>query len=399
MAKIGILNFTRTANTGGTFQYAITLIESLKAYSKHQYLIFYDDANFKNFCAESDNCRFVYIPLQESKIAGIIFRKIATLFGYKSYLALHYKTIKDAGVDLLIDIVSSPLGFCLKLPYIVVVYDIMHKYYPGFPEYSWPERLCRDILYKKAATHSIFTIVDSNQGREDLYNFYGIEKEKTEVIAYYPAYYVYKYRNINESDIVKIIDKYGIPERFIFYPAQFWRHKNHLRLLRAVKLLNVQYNMKIPVVFVGSLRNDSRQTFFTMMKMIKKSGLNNQVFCLGYVKEEEVVAFYKRAGALVYPTLIGPTNIPILEAMFLGTPVVCSNLFSMPEQIKDAGLLFNPFDVKDMAEKIYRIFTDDNLRRELVQKGYDRVKNMTIKNYAGQWEDLINHALQKIGTS
>jgi glycosyltransferase involved in cell wall biosynthesis len=98
----------------------------------------------------------------------------------------------------------------------------------------------------------------------------------------------------------------------------------------------------------------------------------------------------------VFPSLIGPTNIPPLEAMVLGTPVVCSNLFSMPEQVGDAGLLFDPFNVEDMAEKIYQIWTDEDLRQNLIRKGYERIRNMTIENYAKQWENIIDEALERI---
>ena len=68
----------------------------------------------------------------------------------------------------------------------------------------------------------------------------------------------------------------------------------------------------------------------------------------------------------------------------------------MPEQVGDAGLLFDPHNIEDMAEKIYRIWTDEDLRKELIQRGYDRVKNMTLENYAKQWEKVIEEALVKV---
>ena len=68
----------------------------------------------------------------------------------------------------------------------------------------------------------------------------------------------------------------------------------------------------------------------------------------------------------------------------------------MPEQVGDAGLLFDPFSIGNMAEKIYRIWIDENLRQELVKKGYQRVKNLTLENYAKQWEKIIEEGLKKI---
>ncbi len=81
--------------------------------------------------------------------------------------------------------------------------------------------------------------------------------------------------------------------------------------------------------------------------------------------------------------------------MMLGVPVLCSNLFSMPEQLGEAGLLFDPFSIDDMAEKIYKIWTDEKLREHLIQKGYEGIKDLTEENYARQWERVIEDALSK----
>jgi len=69
----------------------------------------------------------------------------------------------------------------------------------------------------------------------------------------------------------------------------------------------------------------------------------------------------------------------------------------MPEQIGAAGLFFNPFNVEDIAEKIFKIWVNEDLRQELIKKGYERVKDMTLENYAKQWEKVIEEALKKIG--
>jgi len=84
----------------------------------------------------------------------------------------------------------------------------------------------------------------------------------------------------------------------------------------------------------------------------------------------------------------------IWEAFYLGVPVVSSNVCALPEQVGDAGLLFNPHDIEDMTEKIYKIWTDEGLRKDLVSKGCERVKNLTLENYAKQWEEIIKEAIR-----
>ena len=75
--------------------------------------------------------------------------------------------------------------------------------------------------------------------------------------------------------------------------------------------------------------------------------------------------------------------------------MVSSNVCALPEQVGDAGLIFDPFNIEDIAEKIYNLWIDENLRAELVQKGYNRIKDLTLENYAKQWEDVIKEALNE----
>jgi len=125
-----------------------------------------------------------------------------------------------------------------------------------------------------------------------------------------------------------------------------------------------------------------------------RNGLHSQIKILGYVPNEDIVGLYKNALALVMPTFFGPTNIPIVEAFFLGVPVVCSNVYAMPEQVGEAWLLFDPNNIDDMAEKIYTAWTDENLRKIFIQKGYERAKDMTLENHAKQWEKVIEAAIR-----
>ena len=111
------------------------------------------------------------------------------------------------------------------------------------------------------------------------------------------------------------------------------------------------------------------------------------------LSEREVVVLYKRATTLVFSELAGTTNIPLLERIVLGTPVLCPGFFSVPEQIGDAGFLFDLFNVEDMAEKIYRIWTDENLRQKFIQKSYKIVKDIKLEKYTKQWGQVIKEAI------
>jgi len=103
---------------------------------------------------------------------------------------------------------------------------------------------------------------------------------------------------------------------------------------------------------------------------------------------------YKLSTALVMPTLFESVSLPIWEAFYLGALVVSSNVCALTEQVRDAGLLFEPHNIEDMAEKIYKIWIDDEIRKSLIEKGFKRIKNMTLENYAKEWTKVIDEALK-----
>jgi len=383
---------------GGTFQYALSIASSLTKYSKRfKYnIISYNTEDLKylsEFSSEGIKC--ILIPNKKSTLKykiNLLFELLLSKSAFNVKNNRNFLQLKNYNIKILIIPFPSLCGFSNKIPYIVSMPDLMHKYYPSFPEYSLKVRIGRNIVYKNAAERSILTIVDSQRGADDLNKFFRISKEKIRVIPYAPAGYIYKYKNMSLEISENILKRFNLPERYLFYPAQFWYHKNHIRLVEALKILKDFYKVKIYIVLVGS----QKESYKRIINFIKKSDIYNQITYLGYVSDKEIVALYKKAVALVYPSLFGPTNIPPLEAMVLGVPVLCSELFSMPDQIGDAGLFFNPFEVKDIADKIYKIWLDKDLRSDLTKKGYKRVKDMTLERYAKQWEAVIDEALKRI---
>ena len=221
--------------------------------------------------------------------------------------------------------------------------------------------------------------------------FLGIPVGKTRIIQSPPLHNKIT-SSINLEDSERIKCKYNLPNKYLFYPAQFWYHKNHVKLIRAIELAKKRYEAEIALVLVGHKKNNFDRT----VRTIKDLNLEKAVKWLGYVPEEDMPYLYSHATALIVPTLFESVSIPIWEAFYFGCPVLSSNVCALPEQIGEAGLLFNPNNVEDMAEKIYRIWNDEDLRQNLVKKGYERVKNMTLENYAKQWEHIIEEALARM---
>ena len=90
------------------------------------------------------------------------------------------------------------------------------------------------------------------------------------------------------------------------------------------------------------------------------------------------------------PSYFGPTNIPPLEAMALGCPVAVSNKYAMPEQVGDAGLLFDPDSPEEMAACIKKMWQSEELRQEMIRKGQERMEKWTSKEFGSRLEKMIS---------
>jgi glycosyltransferase involved in cell wall biosynthesis len=121
----------------------------------------------------------------------------------------------------------------------------------------------------------------------------------------------------------------------------------------------------IRLVLAGSRQNG----YDAAVQAVKKLGIEENVVFLGYVPDDRMFELYRRARALIMPSYFGPTNIPQLEAFVAGCPVAVSRVYGVPDQVGDAALLFDPASVDEIAACMERLWTDDNLCAELVEKG------------------------------
>jgi glycosyltransferase involved in cell wall biosynthesis len=383
-----------SAKNGGVFQLALSIAESLINFAPdyEYFLVHYASENPISFLnINGKTIGSIAIPDKKFSKIKKISHFLGLVFGWDFLLIKDfYEIFKKNKIDLLIYPTPSTFDFFpYKIPFLASIPNLMHHYYPDFPEFGFRQNITRDIVYKYYAKNSRLNIVDAGQGAKDLLKFLGIQKEKSRIIPYIPAGYIYKYKNINQEEIENTLFKYSLPEKFIFYPAQFWFHKNHLRLIEAVYLVKKRYNVKINLVLTGTKKGNFEKIF----SLIEKYGISDQIFHLGYVSEKEIAALYKKSVALVFPSLFGPTDIPCLEAMVLGAPIVCSSLFAIPEQVKNAAILFDPFKTEDIAEKIYKIWADENLCQELVKNGQKIAQLITLENYAQNWLKVIKEIL------
>jgi glycosyltransferase involved in cell wall biosynthesis len=183
-------------------------------------------------------------------------------------------------------------------------------------------------------------------------------------------------------------ERMGLPERFLFYPAQFWPHKNHMRLVEAFRGV-VDEIGDVSLVLTGKKRDE----YQAVMDAVARLGLTGKVHHLGYVEQRDLQAAYQLATALVMPSLFESVSIPIYEAFQVGTPVVASNVVAIPEQVGDAGLLFDPNSMTSIRDTILKLLRDSEAAKRLGKNGRARMLAMTPELYGRQLQELLQVAL------
>jgi glycosyltransferase involved in cell wall biosynthesis len=226
-------------------------------------------------------------------------------------------------------------------------------------------------------------LVDSEVGRQQVAESYGTPLERIHVLPFVAAPYIRETQTLPDFDV-----RYPLPAKFIFYPAQFWEHKNHKRLISAIASLKNELP-DLALVLAGSPKN----AYDSVIRLVNELGLTNDVHFLGYVPDAYMPELYRRARALVMPTFYGPTNIPPLEAFVVGCPVAISGTYAMPEQAGGAALLFDPKSEPEIADCIYRLWTDDRLCAELKETGKQQAANWGQQQYNARFLQIIDQVL------
>jgi glycosyltransferase involved in cell wall biosynthesis len=387
--KIGILALS-SMMSGGTYQYTESLLESLLKYTSHDYFIINHNGSITPEISRLNKGHFVEIKKSPSniflKIKRAIYVSLPVSRGFLD-VSKDYKTIRECNLNLIINPITSFIPIYVGSPYIVTIHDLQHKYYPEF--FTLKERVSRNYVYKNAAKNALLVTCESNFVMHDIVNFLGVPKERIRVVPSPPPLDL-TVNKISCEELERTKVRYNLTRKYLFYPAHLWYHKNHVKLIESLNLIRKRYKEEIPLILVGSQKGNFKNT----MRRITDLNLDNQISWLGYVPKKDMLYLYKLATALVMPTLFESVSMPIWEAFFLGVPVVSSNVCALPEQVGEAGVLFDPNNINDMAEKIYTIWTDESLRKELVKKGYERVKDMTLEDYAKQWEEVLQAAIR-----
>lgn len=293
------------------------------------------------------------------------------------------RAIENEKCDLWICPNHDRYSFRVPIRALGTVHDLMHRYESRFPEVSENgEFESREFHFSETCKWSRGVLVDSELGRRQLVESYGIAPQNVFVLPYIAPSYIYE---SSPSDEEAVRRKYSLPEKFLFYPAQFYLHKNHANLIAAVARLR-DAHPDVRLVLVGW---KDRNSYADVVAQVRDLGLEDNVIFLGYAPDADMAGLYRAARALVMPTYFGPTNIPQLEAFALGCPVATSRIYGIPEQVGDAALLFDPSSVDEIYEAIERLWTDDALCAELARKGREHASKWGRPQFRARLAEIV----------
>lgn len=299
---------------------------------------------------------------------GIRLNKINTV--YKKYNS-SYKRI--LGEQLLLfreyykyDLIhfidySSPI-IKINKPIIVTIHDL--SFYK-FPEtFAYGSRKIKETITPISIKRASKIIVDSQSTKKDVLATFDISESKVKVI--YPGRPNYQMLD-DKKQIENIKKKYKISGDYILYLGTLEPRKNILRLIDAYSSL-IKEGITENLVIAGK----KGWLYEDIFKRVKQLGLKERIIFTDYIDEEDKPLLYSGAKVFVYPSLYEGFGLPPLEAMTCGIPVVVSNSSSLSEVVDEAGLYVNPKDTHSIAQGIYDIITNGELRDKLVVAGRKR---------------------------
>lgn len=375
--RVGILSPIAPEGIGGGYTFEQEIFErilELAPASKHEFVIF---EGFRASKVETKSPRFKYVPLQRPRFDFLVPRKRRFPWEFKWI----DNALNREGIEFFLNTTFEAVT--LTIPFLAIVWDLQHRLQPFFPEVSadgeWERR---ETFYSQVLERAAFVIVGTQAGKNEVQRFYGTPDEKVRILPHPTPSFALEEHAPDPAELAK----YKLPRDYVFYPAQFWSHKNHAAILRAVLHLKRTDDLSLPVVFTGS--DQGNESY--VRELAEKMQIGDQVFFLGHVSRQTLRALYQNALTLCYVSFFGPENLPPLEAFGLGCPVIAADVPGASEQLGDAAIRVDPVNELGIAQALKLVSHDKAKREELIRRGKERAHRFTGRDFAKGLFDLLD---------
>ena len=335
------------------------LRELLNIDTKNNYSIFWTGENYEDY--KKDNSKIIFT----SKKHGTFYEN----YYYPNYIEennidMHHIPQNGIGLN---ELYTSPI--------VVTIHDLIPYILPETVGRGYLERFLRDMPLIVRDSKVILTV--SEYSKRDIIKFFPFVNE--EKIFVTPLAANKSYKPLNKTNCIEYIkNKYSIDSPFILYIGGFSTRKNVIELIIAFNKIQKSLKKNYKLVLCGSIRDEG----IKLQELCKELLMDDKIIFTGFVPDDELPLFYNAAEVFIYPSSYEGFGLPPLEAMSCATPVITSNLTSIPEVTKDCAILINPFDKDELASSILTLLNSESLLQEYSEKGYNNSLNFTWENTA-----------------
>ena len=263
----------------------------------------------------------------------VFFWRIAIRFPVFRLCSFESKLLKE-NVDLVLFLGLYDEAIKLsRIPYIVSIWDVGNRDFPSLPEMS-ADRVYeyREWRVNHLAKKAFAILVDSNETKQKLNSLYDVPLQRMVSLPF-------NIRNSNQEVLESRSD-------FAFYPAHFWSHKNHIILIEALSVVMQKGGQPRKLVFTGLDKGNKQR----IDRAIVEFGVCDYIEYLGFVSKETIKELYSTASVTIMPSILGPTNVPPIEALALGCPIAITNVMTEDFYNGTGVLRLDPFDVDAWAD-------------------------------------------------
>jgi glycosyltransferase involved in cell wall biosynthesis len=272
-------------------------------------------------------------------------------------------------------------------PVVVTIHDLSFIRFPAL--FRPANRLYLTVLTRLSARRARRLIAVSAHAAAESTQLLGVPPERIDVVYHGvdPSF-----RPLPADEVVAFRQRRGLPGRFMLFVGTLEPRKNLVRLVEAFARIYGRIcgnDGRVRLVLAGG----KGWLYDELFAKVEALGLGEAVIFPGYVMSDELPLWYNGAAVLAYPSVYEGFGLPVLEAQACGTPVLTSNVSSLPEAAGDAALMVDPYDVEALAAGLNRLLADESLRHDLRERGLAHAKQFSWPHTAQETARVYRRAL------
>jgi len=374
--KIGIDSRLYSSRFTGIGRYVKELVDRVVRHDpENEYVLFFNEPEYSQYELPAPNVKKVKVNAKHYSVQE-----------QTSFL----QALNAANLDLVhFTHFNAPVLY--TKPSVVTIHDLTLHKFPGQHKHSAFHKLAYRATIRTIAKKATRIITVSEHTKKDTVELLGVGAEKISVIyeGIAPLF-----RPVTDDAVMSTaLAKYGIQKPYFFYTGAWREHKNILHLVRAFNIFRNHADTQVKLVLGGA--TESNPYADEVRASISELGLSQHVITPGHIDEVDLPALYSGAVLFAFPSLYEGFGLPPLESFACGTPVVCSDVTSIPEMCGDAAEYFDPTDIQSMARALNIVFESETRQAKLVQAGLKRAKQFS-------WEKMAEETIalyQSISTT